>query len=484
MSSMGLVEMEVHRHGLMMLASSTIITFIGLFATMAYAHWLGAEILGYYFLFLSYYNILGLLSDLGINNASLKRISEGFQQDAYFTLSLLLRLTLFTLVSILLVTFRDRFVDLNNAGLFWILIIAFGTVTLGSCLAVAIAAANRLGLMASMSILDNVTRIGVQFVGVLLGFKVFGLAGGVIAGLAVEIAIALKYIDFRLVWPRLEHIQHIRSLLHYSIWASLASYCVAVMENINVILIGYFITTSDVGIFGICWAFSFFGLFVSTALCNTLWVKVSRWSASGERETIALALSRACSYALLFAIPILVGGVLLGEDLLFYLYSASFTAGFGALVLLLFARTMQSVYQIFYTFLMAMDAARDAFFVVLGGSAVNFILAMVLIPMVGLAGAAAGTLVTAGVGLVLAYLILRRHTAVSLEGRAIMRYLGAAGIMAAVLIGGRLVLPIHTFWKPFLLVLVGAGIYFGILLLIDHRLREDARRTFLIRWKG
>jgi O-antigen/teichoic acid export membrane protein len=478
---MGLVEMEVHRHGLMMLASSTVITFIGFFVTMFYAHWLGAEILGYYFLFLSFYNILGLLSDLGINYAALKRISEGIQQDAYFTLSLLLRLMLWGVVSILIVAFRDRFVDLNSAGLFPLLIVVFGIGTLASCLSVGIAAANRLGLAASMSILDNVTRIGVQFMGVLLGFAVFGLVGGIIAGLLVEIAIALKYIDFHLVRVRLEHI---RSLLHYSIWASLASYGVAVMDNINVILIGYFMTTSDVGIFGICWAFSFFGLFVSTALCNTLWVKVSRWSASGERETIALALSRACSYALLFAIPILVGGVLLGEDLLFYLYSASFTAGFGALVLLLFARTMQSVYQIFYTFLMAMDAARDAFFVVLGGSAVNFILAMVLIPMVGLAGAAAGTLVTAGVSLVLAYRMLRRHTTVSLEVRAIMRFVGAAGIMAAVIIAGRLVLPIHNFWRPFLLVLVGAGVYFGILLLFDRRLREDARRTFRIRWEG
>ncbi|MDD1670399.1 MAG: polysaccharide biosynthesis C-terminal domain-containing protein [Methanomicrobiales archaeon] len=478
---MGQVEMEVHRHGLMMLASSTVITFIGFFVTMFYAHWLGAEILGYYFLFLSFYNILGLFSDLGINYASLKRISEGIQQNAYFTLSLLLRLMLFALVSILLVIFRDHFVDLNNAGLFWILIIAFGIGTLASCLGAAIAAANRLGLAASMSILENVTRIGVQFAGVLLGFKVLGLAGGVIAGLTVEIAIALKYIDFRLVQVRLEHI---RSLLHYSLWASLASYGVAVMDNINVILIGYFMTTSDVGIFGICWAFSFFGLFVSTALCNTLWVKVSRWSASGERETIALALSRACSYALLFAIPILVGGVLLGEDLLYYLYSASFTAGFGALVILLFARTMQSVYQIFYTFLMAMDAARDAFFVVLGGSAVNIILAMVLIPMVGLVGAAAGTLVTAGISLVLAYRILRRHSGVSLEVRAIMRFLGAAGIMGGVLVVGKALVLIHAFWKPVLLVLLGAGVYFGILLLIDSRLRDDARRTFMIRWEG
>ncbi|MGA2935103.1 MAG: polysaccharide biosynthesis C-terminal domain-containing protein [Methanomicrobiales archaeon] len=478
---MGKVEIEVHRHGLMMLGSSAGITFVGVLATMFYAHWLGAEILGAYFLFLSYYNILALLSDLGFNTAALKRISEGIQPDAYFTLSFLLRLILYGLVSILLVAFRDRFVDLNNAGLFWILIAVFGIGTLASCLATAIGGANRLGLAASMSILDNITRIGVQFTGVLLGFKVFGLVGGIIAGLSVEIVIALRYLDFRPVQVRLEHL---RSLIHYSLWAFLASSGVAVMDNINVILIGYFMASSDVGIYGICWTFSFFGLFVTTALCNTLWVKVSRWSATGDRETIALALSRACSYALLFTIPILVGGIILGEDLLYYLFSASFAAGFGALVLLLFARTVQSVYQLFYTFLMAMDAARDAFFVVLVGSIVNITLSVVLIPVLGLVGAAAGTLVTASISLVIAFRKLRRHTPVSLDSFAIMRFLGAAGIMGAVLILGKVLVSIHAFWRPVLLVLLGAGVYFGILLLIDRRLRDDARRTLMIRWRG
>jgi O-antigen/teichoic acid export membrane protein len=478
---MGSVETEVHRHSLMMLGSSAGITFIGVFATMFYAHWLGAELLGVYILFLSYYNILALLSDLGFNAAALKRISEGVQPDAYFTLSLLLRLGLYGLVSILLVAFSYRFVDLNGAGLFWILIAVFGIGTLASCLGTAIGGANRLVLSASMSLLDNVTRIGVQFAGVLLGFRVFGLVGGIIAGLAVEIVIALRYIDFRPVRVRLEHL---RSLVHYSLWGFLASSGVAVMDNINVILIGYFMTSSDVGIYGICWTFSFFGLFVTTALCNTLWVKVSRWSATGERKIINLALSRACSYALLFTIPILAGGIILGQDLLYYLFSASFAAGFGTLVVLLFARTMQSIYQLFYTFLMAMDAARDAFLVVLTGSIVNLTLSLALIPVLGLVGAAAGTLVTVAISLVVAFSRLRRYTPVRLDSIAILRFLGAAGIMAVVLVTGQSLVSVHAFWKPLLLVLLGAGVYFGILLLTDRQLRDDARRTFLIRWWG
>ena len=473
--------MEVHRHGLMMLASSTVITFIGFLATMFYAHWLGAEILGYYFLFLSYLSLLSLLSDLGLNYATLKRISEGVEQNAYFTAGLLLRLTLFCAVSLLIVVLRDHFVDLTSSGLFWILIGVFLIGTLASCLATAIGGANRLGLAASMSLADNITRICFQVTAVLLGFQVYGLVGGIIAGLLVEMVIALRYLDFR---PVKIHIRHLRSLFQYSLWAFLATSGTAFMENINIILVGYFMASADVGVFGVCWTFSFFVLFVSTALTNTLWVKVSRWSSDGEERTIALSLTRAISYALLFALPILVGGILLGRDLLYYLYSAGFATGFLPLAILLLARGFQSVYQLFYTFLMAMNAARDAFLVVLAGSIVNLALSALLIPVAGLAGAAAGTLAAVLTCLVLGFWRVRRHTMVSPDRPSILRFLGAATIMGMVLLVGREVIQIQSFWKPLILTILGAAVYFGILLLVDKGLREDARRTLKIRWMG
>lgn len=70
-------EIEVQRHGMMYLVSSAGITLIGFLATMFYAHWVGAELLGLYFLFLSYFAILGIFSDLGIGYAATQRICTG-----------------------------------------------------------------------------------------------------------------------------------------------------------------------------------------------------------------------------------------------------------------------------------------------------------------------------------------------------------------------------------------------------------------------
>ena len=222
---------------------------------------------------------------------------------------------------------------------------------------------------------------------------------------------------------------------------------------------------------------------VSTEL-SAAQVKVSRWSTDGDRQAIALSLTRAISYALLFAIPILIGGILLGKDILYYMYSASFSAGFIPLVILLVARAFQSVSQLFYTFLMALDAVRDAFLVVLAGSAVNLALAAFLIPAAGLAGAAVGTLAAVVTCLILSLWRIRRYTEVVPDTESILRFLGAAAVMGLVVLAGRALIALQTFWKPLILTIVGAAVYFGILLLVDAGLREDARRTFRIRWKG
>src|SRR5271157_5686660 len=195
------LEREVQRHSIMLLASSAGITLLGFLATIFYAHWVGADVLGQYFLFLSYLTILSLFSDLGIGYAMTFRICEGKDPDIYFSAGMILRLGLLVLISLALVIFGQIFIGgFRNTELFWILIFVLGLSTLTSAVSTSLGASNRLGLAASVSFIDNFTRICVQVLAIFLGFKVYGLIGGMVAGLLVELAIDLKYLDYRLTW--------------------------------------------------------------------------------------------------------------------------------------------------------------------------------------------------------------------------------------------------------------------------------------------
>jgi O-antigen/teichoic acid export membrane protein len=471
--------MEVQRHGTMYLLSSAGITAIGFIATIFYAHWVGPAVLGAYFVFMSLFNILSIFTDLGIGTAAIQRICEGRDTSQYFTANLAIRIGLYLIVCMAAILFRERFAGLNDTGLFWLLLFVLGISTLSSCLSIALGASNRLGLLATVSLLNNITRIVIQVIAVFLGYAVSGLIGGLIAGLLVEVVIQAKFIDYHL---RKFNKSHVKRIFSFSSWAFLTTTATILFDNANLLIIGFFLTTTDAGIFGICWTFSVFALFVSTALCNTLYVKVSRWNAAGEHDTISASLSRATTYSLIFALPMLAGGIILGQQLLYYVYGASFASGAAALIIIIGARIFQSIYQLYSYYLMATDHVRMAFYSVGTGITVNIILSLILVPDFGLLGAALASLAN-----VLICFFLGRHFLIDvipvvIERKAIIHIFTSTIIMAAALLLIKIVIGADSAIMTGVMVLIGASIYFFILLFIDIPLRLDVVRTLKIRW--
>jgi O-antigen/teichoic acid export membrane protein len=472
-------ELEVQRHGIMYLFSSTGITLIGFLATMFYAHWVGAEVLGLYFLFLSYFSILGLFSDLGIGYAATQRICSGKDQNEFFSANLTIRLFFYAIVCTVMIIFREYFADLNGSGLLFVLLAILGISTFASSISVAIGASNRLGLAASVSLLNNVTRIVVQVIAVFLGFQVNGLIGGLVFGLLLELVIELRFIDYKI---KKFNWSHIKSLFSFSSWAVLISAGTTLFDNIPLILIAYLLSVSDVGIFGVCWTFSVFALFISTALVNTLYVKVSRWNAQKDMSAIATSLSRATTYSLIFALPILTGSIVVGYNLLYYLYGASFATGTTALIIIIAMRVIQSILNLYTNFLMATDHTKQAVIGILVGVSANIILCIILIPHIGIAGAAIGALVNVIISIIIARTYLAKIIPISLEITPI-RHISLATITMTISLLVLSMLPLYqSAFKTIMMVMVGAVIYFIVLLKLNQKIREDAFRTFKITW--
>jgi O-antigen/teichoic acid export membrane protein len=470
---------EVQRHGTMYLVSSLGITFIGFLATIFYAHWVGASVLGVYTIFLASYSILTLITDFGIVYAGTQRICGRTDPDTFFTASLAIRIGIYLLLCTGLILFRDRFADLNQTGLFWVLLAVVGITVVQTTFGMAISASNRLGLAASTTLINNIVRIVIQVIAVFLGFQVWGLVGGLVAGILVEAIIEFFYVDYHL--KKFEW-SHVRSLFSFSSWAFLTTTATVLFDNANILIIAYFMPVSDVGIYGVCWTFSVFALFVSTALCNTLYVKVSRWNATGETGPISASLSRSTTYALILALPMLVGGFVLGKQLLYYVYGASFAAGATALVIIIAARIFQSVYQLYSTFLMATDHVRTAFYGLGTGITVNLIASIILVPVLGMSGAAIASLLNVLVCITVGRYFLGRIIPVRIERGAVMHIVIATVIMTVALLLAGLVPVASSAIVTGAMVILGAAVYFLVLLILNRQLREDALRTLKIQW--
>jgi O-antigen/teichoic acid export membrane protein len=463
---------EVQRQSIISLISQIGITFVGFFSTMYFAHAVGASVLGAYFLFMAYYGIVSMVTDGGFGGAALKRISEGEAQDEYLSAFFVVR-TLFLVVTVIaLIAFRSFFVDLDTSGAFiWLLLalilsILCGTVSYG------IAGCGKMGIRGSCTFIGEVSRILVQIVAIFLGFGVAGLAGGFVAGIIVAGLIEWRFFDLHFVrfgW------RHIKSLSTFSFWLFLTSSGVMLYSYSDTVMIGYFLNNANVGVYRVIFQFTSVALLISTALITTLWPRVSRWGKVGDIGFVEESLSRAFSYSLLFAVPILVGGILLGDKLLYYFYGAEFAQGYPVLVILLIVQLI-AIFQLFFLlYLSALDRQKSGFKVTAVSATANVILNFILIPIIGIAGAAVATSVTLMLNTVLGRQELSKIITIRVEKRTLLNILKASSGMVLFVICYRLFVPLSNVWLTLVPVIFGGALYGVLILRLDSNINIELK---------
>lgn len=438
---------------------------------MYFAHAVGAGVLGAYFLFLAYYNIIGLMTDGGFGGAAIKRISEGEEQDAYFSAFFILRSVFVTTVVVVLFAFRSYFVDLDNAGTFVWLLVALGASLLHGTISNGITGCGKIGISATAGFIGSVSQITVQVVAVFLGYGVAGLAGGFIAGALVGAIVQLRFFDLcfvRFGW------RHLKSLSSFSFWSFLVSGGSLVFMYSDTVMIGYFLNNADVGVYRVIFQFTALAAFTTSALHGTLWPRVSRWDKIGETELIEESLSRAFTYSLILAIPLFIGGALLGDKLLYYFYGADFVN--YTTLMILFTVQIVNIFQYFLTtYLSAMNQVKEVFKITAVAVVANITLNAKLIPVMGISGAAVATLVTMTLNAILARRVLARTITLRVERSSLLNILKASIAMGLVVGGYLLVVPLSNVWLALVPVVLGGVVYGVLILKFDRKIYEELK---------
>jgi len=461
----------IRRQSIVSLIWQIAFTFIGFLSTMYFARAVGAEVLGAYFLFVAYFKIISLMTDGGFGGAAVKRISEGEEPDAYFSAFVVLRSLFVTVIITALIAFRSYFVDLDSAGTFTWLLLALVVSLLHGAVSSGIAGCGKMGINATAGFINNVSRIFVQIITVFLGYSVAGLAGGFVLGMFVGSLIQLRFFDLRFVcfgW------RHLKSLSSFSFWSFLISGGSLVFMYSDSVMIGYFLNNADVGVYQIIFQFTALAAFVTTALRGTLWPRVSRWDKIGETELIEKSLSRAFTYSLILAVPIFVGGVLLGDRLLYFFYGADFVS-YTTLIILFIVQIVNIFQYFFATYLSAMNQLKELFKITVVAVVANIALNAALIHILGIPGAAIATLVTMTLNAILARRVLARRITLRVEHSSLMNILKASIVMGMVVGMYRLVVPLSSVWLALVPVVFGGVVYGVLILKFDRKIYEELK---------
>lgn len=466
---------EVQRQSIISFIGQIAVTFFGFLSTMYFAHSVGASILGAYFLFIAYYSIINMVTDGGFAGAAIKRISEGEKQNEFFSAFFVLRSFFVVVVIIALIMFRDYFVDLNSEGVFIWLLLALAASLFHGTVHGGIAGQSKMGISAIGNFIQNLSRIIIQVFAIFFGYGVAGLAGGFAAGMIIAAIVELRFFDLHFVHFGLKHI---KSLSKFSFWFFLTSTGAVLYSSVDAVIIGYYLTNMDVGVYRVAFQFTSLAVIVTTALRGTLWPKVSRWSKTGDMKNIEESLSRAFSYSLVTAVPVFAGGIIFGDKLLYFLYGAEFAKGYTTLVILLFVQII-NVFQFFLTtYLGALDRQKESFKVTAVAAAANIVLNLLLIPIIGIMGAAIATMVTMGLNAVLARRVLSQIITIRIEYDSMLNILKASAVMAIFVGIYRLLIPLSNVWLTLIPVVLGGTMYGILVLKLDDKIHNELKEIF------
>ncbi len=462
----------VRRQSLISLASNLGLTVVGFGATMYFAHALGAAVYGIFSLFLAYYGILNLIGDGGFGGAAVKRISEGKEQNAYFTAFFFLRVVLLVAsVAVVLILSNHLTTEGTTEMIPWLIL----ALVIGAFLGVTangVYGKGMVGINQTAGFLNNVVKVIIQILAVFLGYGVAGLIGGFIAGMIAGGFFSLYFLRFRLTRFTTAHL---KNLFTFSFWIFLASSGATVFSYADTVLIGYFMTDTNVGVYRIAFQFTAAATFTTMALHTTLYPKISRWSTDDSLDRITISLSRAFTYSFFLAVPVAVGGWVLGDRLLYFLYGASFAEGSRALAILLLVQIVNVFVYLQVMYLNAINRPRESFYASGAAGIANILLDIILIPLFGIEGAAIATLVTMMVNAGIAHHYLSKQIPVQLERSSTLHILLAAGVMGLVILVYRIFIPLSSVSLVLAAVALGGLIYGVVLLKTDRRIHDDLR---------
>ncbi|MEK7651055.1 MAG: oligosaccharide flippase family protein [Patescibacteria group bacterium] len=164
------------------------------------------------------------------------------------------------------------------------------------------------------------------------------------------------------------------------------------MLNMDVIMLGALKTAKDVGLYSASQKIIQLLYTLPSILAISLFPTMAKFIGQNNAEKTREVMERGVVLSMLFAIPIVVGGFVLGSDIIRFLYGEDYIGTIPTFRILLLSVLLIFPGYHFTNYIMAYNKQKKMILIILMSSLANILLNYVLIPIYGAAGAAIATL--------------------------------------------------------------------------------------------
>lgn len=454
---------------------------LGFGATIYIARTLGPDPLGIYHVALGLVSWIAIFGNIGISNAVTKRISEGTDQGAYTAASIVIILSLFVIATAGIFFFRERVVNYIEYPVTVFIILFLFIVLINNLVSSLLEGLHLVHVSGILSTVRTGGRAIAQITLITAGLGTASLFIGHIVGYVIVIGIGAYYIVRKLPSFQRPEKRHFSQLTDFAKFSWLGGLQSQMFSYTDILVLRLFVSSGLIGVYAAAWNIAHFLIIFSGTLQTTLFPEMSAISVQDDPQAVSRIVEQSLAFGGLFLIPGMFGGVLLGERIL-RIYGPEFPQGALILSILIVANLFMGYQNQLLNTLNAIDRPDLAFRVNVVFVVVNVCLNVGLIYLYGWLGAAVATAASAAVSLVLAYQYIDTIINFDIPLEEIARQWLAGGVMSIVVYGGLLAentyrIISYNFVVVTILVTLGAGVYFVVLLGLSTEFRETVDRN-------
>lgn len=302
----------------------------------------------------------------------------------------------------------------------------------------------------------------------LMGFGLFGVISAVliVQGLLFIISVykIISQIGFRI--PRFTQIGE---YLKYSVPLTPNSLIKWITDSSDRYMVSYFLGLSQVGIYSASYAIgNLIHLFI-TPIQLILFPELSRLFDEGKIDEVKIYLGYSMKYFLLIAIPAVFGLSSLAKPMLKIFTTQEFISGSIVIPFIALSGLLSGIFQIVINITHLVKKTKFNLYIHTFAALLNVVFNILLIPSIGIVGAAIATLISYALMVVICILVSFKHIEFNLNFGFILKSIMASSIMSGVIS----CLNPSNIMGFFGSVLLGAFVYLAIMILIKGISRHE-----------
>lgn len=433
---------------------------------------------GLYYALFSFFAVIFILRDLGTQSALIKFLPEWLVKKSYSEIK---RAFIITLAYSVVVSFviiglcvlfsgfiAERFFKLPGIeGVIILYAVAFALSTLDGLITTVYISFQRINLYSAIGVVRPALLLLFTFV----LFRYFpGVKAPILGLLLSHAAIVMIWLpfSFKLIpWASAVkwNFAPVKKFFLFGAQIFIASLGGALLQYTDSLMLTYFKSVSDVGIYNAAIPISNLLLYLSSAISTVTLPMFSELLARRMHSHVKEALNLLYKYTVVVALPAAAVLFTFPDLIIRVIFGPEYEQASIALKILVFGALFSTVAQINFTYFSASGKPLLVTKLFAIAAIVNVVLNFILIPPYGIVGAAVATSLSLGVMLIINKAILHRYLKIESPVWSWTKNLVCCIIMIGIIIGLKKILVMQIFLEAFIVLLIAGMAYIGLIFL-------------------